>query len=230
MSTQDYPLALALEDFVPVALTGTGLALLVGHLARVRSGAAARRWLPGAGAALVVLGGSAKAVWKLIVAADGPDLVWLESLLFPCLGTGFALVGLALYEMRRESAGVPPARYTPWAVFGLCVLAITAAALVRATWPVLLLTVAASTATAVMLVLRAKRDGDTTAACLFAGWLAGMLILGPLAGRADQTVALQWVEQLCNTATQGLFALGAWRLARRTAPVNPSLESAAVHP
>ncbi|WP_436775829.1 hypothetical protein [Yinghuangia sp. YIM S09857] len=234
MTEQDYPLALALEDLVPVAFTGVGVAFLVGHLAA--SGPAGARTGRGVaearvGAALVVLGGSAKAVWKVVVAADGPDHTWLESLLFPCLGTGFSLLALALLKA-RDAVGGEARRRTPplWAVLGTCAAAVGAAAALRDTWPALILTVLASTVTAVTLVLRAKHAGDIPAAALFGGWLAGMLILGPLAGRSDQTIALQWVEQLCNTVTQGAFAVAAWRLARRMPSCPPSLDPAAVKP
>ncbi|OLT33468.1 hypothetical protein BJF79_34635 [Actinomadura sp. CNU-125] len=62
----------------------------------------------------------------------------------------------------------------------------------------------------------ARRAGDPLATPLFAAWLAGQYVLGPLAARADQSVALQWVEQTCNTLAQAAFAFAAWRLGTTT--------------
>lgn len=190
-----YPPALAAEDFVPVALTALGVALL-----------RRRHPLVPAAAALIVAGGSAKAAWKLIVALDGPDLPWLQGALFPLLATGFTVLAFAL---SRESARPPhPAAFAvPPAA------ALAAAAALRDTWPAMVWTIIAVTVAAVLLLRSAARAGDPLAATLFGLWLAGQYLLGPMAARAEQSIALQWVEQSCNTIAQAAFAFAAWRLA-----------------
>ena len=127
----EYGLALAAEDFVPVLLAG------VGHRrARrwLRAGRCRRSGCPRSLAgALVTLGGLAKAVWKLLVAAEPcRNIALLEQLLFPCLAFGFAGIAWALVSVRRE-------RPVPWPPFlVLPVLAAAAALVVGDTWPLLI--------------------------------------------------------------------------------------------
>lgn len=227
----DYPLALAVEDFVPVVLTGVGAALLTGPLRRhgARTGRAAT-----AGAALIFLGGLSKASWKLTVALDGPDVQALNKALFPCLSAGFLLLAQALLTLptagareRAADRGSPPlwGFAAVWAATGLAGLLLTSTA------PHMVLTIVAVTVCAVRLILLARSHGDTLAASAGGLWLTGMYVLGPLAARPDQSVALQWVEQSANTLTQAAFVLLAWRLARhrrgsaRSTVSSPSLSS-----
>ncbi|TDC89033.1 hypothetical protein [Actinomadura sp. 7K507] len=199
----DYPVSLAVEDFVPVALTAFGVAMLRHRHPLV---------LPAA--VLVVSGGFAKATWKLIVALDGPDIQWMYHALFPLLATGFTLLVFALTRGRwRAALPVPLAA------------ALAASAALSDTWPAMVWTIAAVTAVAVLLALDARRRGDPLAASLFALWLGGQYLLGPMAARAEQTIALQWVEQACNTVTQAAFAFAAWRLGR-AADANKEKEEA----
>ncbi|MBO2447876.1 hypothetical protein J4573_12300 [Actinomadura barringtoniae] len=197
----DYPVALAVEDFVPVALTATGIALLGGY-ADARLGARAGR-LTRVAACSVGAGGLAKAGWKLIVALDGPDVRWLYHALFPLLAIGFTLLAQALWD-----------RLPPYLSAGSLVAALAVSAVIADTWPAMVLTIAAVTVCAVRLLLLARGDRDRAGAWLFGIWLAGQYVLGPLAARPDQSVALQWIEQACNTLTQGAFAYAAWRLSR----------------
>ncbi|OPC79662.1 hypothetical protein B4N89_00715 [Embleya scabrispora] len=215
----DYPLSLAVEDFVPVLLTAGGAALLVPYLAH-RAPRAAQR--AATGTCLIFAGGLAKAGWKLTVALDGPDLRWLEKALFPCLGVGFALLAHAALTA-RANPGTPSTRTEEvasrppplWAFLAPAAVAGAAAAAVRGTWPLLLLTVAMSALTAVRLIILARADDDIPSAALLGTWLLGMFALGPLASRPDQSVTLQWIEQSCNTLTQAAFAWACARLARR---------------
>ncbi|MCX5410227.1 hypothetical protein OHA37_00395 [Streptomyces sp. NBC_00335] len=210
----DYPLSLAVEDFVPVLLTGAGAALLIGPLRtlRPRTGRTAA-----AGTALILLGGLSKAVWKLLVALDGPDVQAMNKALFPCLSFGFLLLAHALLTLPSNGPG-DPARRTPPPLWGFAALwsATGAAGLaLRSTAPHMVLTIVAVTVCGVRLILLARAHGDTAAAAAGGLWLTGMYVLGPLAARPDQSVALQWVEQSANTLTQGAFVLLAWRLEKR---------------
>ncbi|GAA3203497.1 hypothetical protein [Actinocorallia longicatena] len=187
MSGYDYPLALAAEDFVPVALTVTGVALLA-----ALPGVDPRRVRIAAG--LLATGGFAKAGWKVVVALDGPDLCFLYHALFPFLAAGFLLLAHEL--LRRPPLGVHA---------GLLAVAGAASLAVGDSWPVMILAIAAVSVAAVALARRGQP-------LLFLLWLAGQYVLGPLAARPDQSVALQWVEQGCNTLTQAVLVLAAWRL------------------
>ncbi|MEV6162072.1 hypothetical protein AB0L71_09110 [Streptomyces sp. NPDC052052] len=215
MSDLDYPVSLAVEDFVPVLLTAVAAARLVAPAAR--TGRAGRTWAA-AGAALIGAGGLSKAVWKLIVAFDGPDIQPLNKALFPLLSAGFLLLALALLRLPLPAAPsmdgrTPDRSRLPWVFAGLWAVAAAASAAFASTVPVMILTIAAVTVCAVRLILLARAAGDTLAASAAGFWLLGMYVLGPLASRPDQSVALQWVEQSCNTLTQAAAVLAAWRLA-----------------
>ena len=89
----EYGLALAAEDFVPVLLAGIGSVVLAAAAGRSLPSVRVPALLAGA---LVTLGGLAKAVWKLLVAAEPcRDYPVLEHLLFPCLAFGFAGIAWA---------------------------------------------------------------------------------------------------------------------------------------
>ncbi|MEV4187307.1 hypothetical protein AB0J28_38355 [Streptosporangium canum] len=206
-----YPVALAAEDFVPVVLTVTGVCLLGRYTgARHRPGVLLA-------AALIGAGGLSKAVWKLIVALGGPDLPWLELMLFPLLTAGFGL--LAWILTARHDGSAPG--WIPPLVIGLPALCAGGAVLAGSTLPLLVSTMVFATLSGVHLILAARRRGDTLAAALFGVQLLGFFVLSPLAARPDQTVALQWVEQLSNTAAQGAFAVAAFRLGRTRQEVSP---------
>lgn len=210
----DVPVALAVEDFVPVVFTTGGVLLL----RRVTG-------TPGtiAAAALIGAGGFAKAGAKLILALDGPDLVWLRSALFPLLTLGFALLYLEL----TRSPGFARARVAlVVALTGGCAIA---ALLVADVLPMLVSTTVFATLTAARLIGLAGSSGDTPAAVLFGAQIAVFFVLGPLGAKEDQTVALQWIEQLTNTAGQAAFLLGALRLSR-AARYTPSRAAASATP
>ncbi|WP_411104265.1 hypothetical protein [Streptomyces sp. cmx-4-9] len=209
----DYPPALAVEDFVPVLLTGVGAVLLTGPLRghAVRTGRTAV-----AGTALIFLGGLSKATWKLVVALDGPDVQTLNKALFPCLSAGFLLLAHALLTLPADGSAPASVRRPPplWGFAALWAATGAAGLLSASTAPSMVLTVVAVTVCAVRLVLLARSYGDGAAAAAGGLWLTGMYVLGPLAARPDQSVALQWVEQSANTLTQGAFVLLAWRVAK----------------
>jgi hypothetical protein len=210
----DYPVSLALQDFVPVVLTGAGAILLVRPIARTVPRAAPTAL---AGAVLLLAGGLSKAVWKLVVALDGPDVQPMNKALFPLLALGFLLLAHALLSLpspvpspRGTTRRTPPL----WGFAAAWTLFAALSVVLRSTLPVMVLTVAAVTVCGVRLILLARPAGDTGAASAAGLWLLGMYVLGPLAGRPDQSVALQWVEQSCNTLTQAALLVTAVRLAR----------------
>jgi hypothetical protein len=184
VSPEEYPLVLALEDFVPVAFTVAGALLL----ARV-DGVDTR--LARTAALLLGLGGVAKAGWKTIIATTHVDLWMVPLALFPFLSAGF----LVLIKAIEPRTPVP-------VIAGLWAACLGTSFAVGDTLPMLILTIAASTAAAVILSRRHK---------LFIVWIAGQYLLGPLSS-GEQTIARQWVEQSINTVSQGIFLLAAWRL------------------
>ncbi|MEV6773887.1 hypothetical protein AB0N05_35150 [Nocardia sp. NPDC051030] len=204
MSAIVYPVPLAVEDFAPVLLTIGGVLFLGRILTPARAVCAA---------ALIGAGGLAKATAKLIAAGGGPDLPWLRGMLFPLLSLGFGLLCLALGRHRH---GETP-RWLLLLVPGLTVLCGLGAILAADPITMLVSTTVFATIAGVHLIEVSRMRGDTVTAALFGGQLLVFFILGPLASRPDQTVALQWVEQVCNTAAQAAFLVAAWRLSHAPA-------------
>ncbi|MEO3784397.1 hypothetical protein ABGB12_13760 [Actinocorallia sp. B10E7] len=184
MSEMEYPVILALEDFVPVVFTAAGALLL----ARV-DGIDTR--LARIAALLVGLGGVAKAGWKTVIATTDVDLWMVPLALFPFLSAGF----LVLIKAVEPRVPVP-------AIAGLWMAGLGTAFAIGGTLPMLILTIAASTAAAVILSRRHK---------LFIVWIIGQYALGPLSS-GEQTIARQWLEQSINTVSQAMFLIAAWRL------------------
>lgn len=196
----DYPVLLAVEDFVPVLFTSAGVVLLRRIVGPPRVVLAA--------AVLVGAGGLAKATAKLIVACGGPDLPWLRELLFPLLTLGFALL---CAPVARAATGAVPRWLT------VLIPALTAACALSAfamadTLPLLVSTTVFSLLTGIYLIAWARQRGDRVAAVLVGIQLLGFVVLSPLGALPNQTVALQWGEQLCNTAAQAAFLIAVWRL------------------
>ncbi|WP_410872025.1 hypothetical protein [Nocardia sp. A7] len=200
----DYPISLAIEDFAPVLFTTVGVVLL----RRVLGGGPAMI----AAAVFVGVGGLTKAGAKLMAAADGPVLPWLSEMLFPFLTLGFGLLCLAA---ARTRTGTSP-NWLRYLVIGLTVVCGLGAVLARDSIPMLVSTTVFATITGIYLIGIARDRDDTVTAALFGVQLLSFYILGPLASRADQSVTLQWIEQLCNTAAQAAFLAAAWRLSAAT--------------
>ncbi|MFI6711364.1 hypothetical protein ACIBF7_33345 [Nonomuraea sp. NPDC050478] len=200
----EYPLSLALVDFLPVIAMAVGVALLVPY---------ARHPAVAAGGWLTVLGGALKAVWKLIMAIRGPDLVWLAEAQFFLLGIGFTLMAWAL--LGTGSGRRPPA----WAFAGFALLGVAAAIAVMDTWPMLIVTTVSATLVGIRLLLLSRRAGAAAAVYLFGFNLLGTYVMGLLASRPEQTIALQWAEEILNTLNWSAFALGVWFLTRTKSPV-----------
>ena len=194
---------LALYDFLPVLLAGVGSFALAGY---VRRSVPSLHPAASTGAALVLVGGLAKATWKLVLAAGWGDWQVLETGLFVLLCPGFVLLAWCLLAaLGRRLPVVLPA---------LVVAAAEAGALAaQSTGPLLAVTVLAATTTGVLGVLAARRAGDTPAALLFCAQLVLAFALVPLAA-PPHTVGKQWLEEVLNTFGQGAFALAAVRLSR----------------
>lgn len=212
MNPGDVDLALAVEDALPVLLAFAGLVVLSRVFRKGDRGAG----LPAlVGAGLVGAAGLGKVSWKVNAALTGTDLAWLDDLLFWWLALGFALLatvavsalrGRPLRLARSLASGVVVAAA---AVFALV---LTDAAGETADAVLLGLLVVATTVFGVTLVRLALRTGDRPAAWLFGINLAVTFVLAGLARIEDQTLALQWTEQLVNTASQAAFLVAAWRL------------------
>ena len=220
---QDYSLALALFDYLPVAMSALGLGLLAQLLSRALPGALG--WLL-VGAGLVVAGGLSKATWKLIWVLTGQDVQVLDALLFICIAPGMILLAChaaaASWRWRNAVAAVHPGRNSLLLATPLLVAAGLAAGFAEGrAWFFVLLAAGASAniVLALMLVRLSWVWGRRFVGAFFLLSILLTLGLSALARIPEQTAALQWLEETINLVAQGCFALGVWRLR----PVAPSV-------
>lgn len=216
MTPEDVGLALAIEDAVPVLLAVAGLVGLRSVFVRRAGSQAAQTTL--VGAVLVGLAGVGKVSWKVNAALTGRDAAWLDDLLFWWLALGFAMLAwtaVAALRDRRITAGR--------AGSGAAVLAATTALGIvvlgdgDVLGPLLLaVLVGATTIFGVAMIRLARDTGDGLAAVLFGLNLVVTFALAGLARVEPQTNALQWTEQLLNTASQAAFLVAVVRLRRAT--------------
>jgi hypothetical protein len=220
----EYTVALALEDYLPVIFSSIGLYFISRMVAQVdaRLGQmAAIGWL------LITIGGFLKATWKLTMAltSSQTDLVWLDKGMFIWMAAGFTLVAFAVWLMSEIRNGKKrPQRI--WAG-ALAVPALVLPAILFTgfpdvtvnTWRFILLGVMTigNVVLVVLLIQQARHLGLNGIALLFLVNIVIVFILSGLARIPDQTIPLQWTEQLLNTFAQGAFAYAAWKLAQATA-------------
>jgi hypothetical protein len=213
-----FGLDLALANFVPVLFTALALLCIAGL---VRALAEADGTMARIGAALVVLAGGCKAVWKLILALGGPEQPWLAHALFPLMAPGFALLALALWNAQRKS---PASRQTLWLLalaltgLGTGVAALRSFGLaVERGWflPLMILASVANLTLTVLLLREAWRRHALALAPLFLANLAMVFALQRIALIEPKTLSLHWLEQSLTALGAGAFALGAWLLLRR---------------
>lgn len=196
----DYPILLAVEDFVPVVLASAGFALL----SRTPQSVSARR-AGLAGAALITTGGLAKCLWKLGYAAGAGDWTILEQLLFPLMAAGATLLAWALAVTVRDG------RRTGFLPFGLALALCAAGAVVAGSLdPLFVAATLGVTAVSVLGALIAARHRRWWAVALYVLGLVLVTGLVPLrSSDAHHTVAFQWLEQSINTVAQAALLVAA---------------------
>jgi hypothetical protein len=188
---EDYPLSLALFDFLPT------LAFLVGAFYLVKTslicrGQPSSRMLM-LSTLLVFLGGFTKALWKLLVAAEVADIFWLGQVQFILSGIGFLGMCVAVIYMVR----------------GHRKAATGGAMLAMATWKIpflFIMTISSLGANGILAYMSFKR-GVRMAAVGFVISVMGIIAMGSLAS-AEQTISMQWFEEFVNALTQFGFMIG----------------------
>jgi hypothetical protein len=214
-------LALALFDLVPVFLAGTAFVLLADVVGRRRPDL---RPIVFAGGVMATAGGGLQAIWKVVVAAGGPDITVMGEALFPLLSAGFALMALALFSLGDRGAFNKSALGLVaiiWGTgFGLSLISDGASS------GYFISVVTLAEVVMVVLLWRwARREGTHI------GWYVGIhlflvIALSGMARAVEQTNALQWVEESVNVVTQGLLLIAVLRL-RSVLVVEPEAETIA---
>ncbi|MEU8243099.1 hypothetical protein AB0C07_32990 [Actinoplanes missouriensis] len=212
----DYPIALALEDFVPVIFGTAGFALL----SQTAPTPAARR-AGFTGAMLIGAGGISKCVWKLGYAAGAGDWKLFEQALFPLMAAGAALLAWALAVTVRRGRRT---RAWPFALaLGLCAAGSILAGSLN---PLFVAATLGVTAISVLGAIVAARYQQWWAVSLYVLGLVLVMGLVPLRGSdSHHTVAFQWLEQGINTSAQAALLAAAWltlRVVRRPVLVGAS--------
>lgn len=216
---ETYTLGLALEDFIPVILSSIGLyfiSRMVGNVNARLGQMAAIGWI------LVTIGGFLKATWKLVMALTQTqtNIVWFDKGMFIWMSAGFTLLSFALWlmsEIRLRNRQPNRIWLGPAIVLGLSLFAIFFTGFPDVTvntWRFILLGVMTigNVVMVVLLIQQARASSQNLLAVLFLVNIVIVFILSGLARIPEQSIPLQWTEQLLNTFAQGAFAYAAWKL------------------
>lgn len=218
-----YSLAVAIFDFIPVAVSAFGLAILADAIGRRHRRLSVVAW---AAAIAIPMGGFCKATWKLLVAAQIGDYTWLENLLFILMAPGFVAIAFALFHTRRawqagmtpELATAPIGRLLFWLAIpvGGALAALAFCPLERSWFFWLLGVTTLANFAFVGHAIYASRVGKLGAGVIvcFVYNLAATLTLSSLA-RLPDTEATAWIQEGVNLSAQGALAAGLWFLAQR---------------
>ncbi len=184
-------LALALFDFLPT------FAFLIGALFLIRMAficcGISCGYMMMAGSILVFLGGFMKAVWKLLFVTGMANINWMSEAQFILLSIGFLAICISVILMARKLRAAPNLAVllgiVPWKL------------------PFLFLMILTSLGAEGILAYIAFRRNLRPAAAGFIVAVMGILAMGVFAG-GDQSVAMQWIEEVVNTIGQFGFMLG----------------------
>ena len=228
-----YTLGLALEDFVPVILSSIGLYILSQMVYRLDN---TLGFMAQAGWVLITVGGVLKATWKLTMAltATQVNLVWLDKGMFLWMAPGFTLMAFAIwFTAELMTQGKRPSRIWPLpsAILGLMVVMLLFTGfpdITVNTWRFALLGIMtlSNVILMVLLIQKARRFNQSLTAGLFLLNIVLVFVLSGLARIPEQTIPLQWTEQILNTIAQGAFLYGAWQLAQTIQLRRPQIASA----
>lgn len=217
---ETYTLSLALEDFIPVLFSSIGLYFVSRMVKNVDARLGQMAMI---GFILVSVGGFLKAIWKLTMAATNTqvNLAWFDKGMFIWMSAGFTLLAFALWFVSEIRSGQrQPNRIWlgPSAVLGLSLAAILFTGfpdLTVNTWRFILLGVMTigNVVMIILLIQQARYHNQNKLAWLFLANIVIVFVLSGLARMPEQSIPLQWTEQLLNTFGQGAFAYAAWKLA-----------------
>lgn len=216
-----YSLAVALFDFIPVAVSAFGLAVLAGAIGHRHPPLSRVAWAAAIG---IPLGGVCKATWKLLVALGVGDFTWLENLLFILMAPGFVAIAFALFHARRAwqqgqaPAAAPTMRLLLWLTIPLggAALAVAVCPLERSWFFWLLGVTTLANFAFVGHAIHTARLGQLS------GWVMVSLVYNVLAtlalsglARLPDTEATAWIQEGVNLSAQIALAVGLWHISQR---------------
>ena len=190
----DFSVAMALVDYIPVILFGYAAALLQRALYDKMTKASFA--LFAAGTINVFAAGFLKATWKLLYAAGICDFAALNEMFFPVQSIGFLLAGggilLMLYKMNRVRnatlLAVPPVFSGTFVFVGLMVAGL-----------------GCMDGGLCYIASKMKKRG---AVCLFMVSFVCSLCMGYLSSKDFAQAYMNWIAEIVNICGQGLFLAG----------------------
>jgi hypothetical protein len=219
---------MALQNYMPVLFSALGL-WWIAQMIRAENRALGNMAL--AGFALITVAGVLKATWKLTMSISQTDVALFRDALFVMIGPGFTMMAFSV--LPRPSAA------RPWSAaegregrgegkrvwlkpllissVALAVAGAMAVALQSRAWVFVLMgmTTIANTAFMLLLMRRAKRQGQMLAFGLFGVNLLMSFVLAGIGGMPNKTLETHWVEQIVSTLSNAGFAYAAWMLAKQ---------------
>lgn len=216
----EYPLSLALLDFVPVFLTAAGFLYLIRLVWSVLPAQGRIAFL---GGTLVVAGGCSKAIWKLLMALTNStmDIGWMDDALFVLLAPGYLFFAWSMWQVARSVQGKNI--FGVWMIPSLVsFIALGTSYYLYISFPhspawervLLSLTVLANFLSGILLITFAFRQKLSKAGWLFLVNLVGIFVLNALARTSEQTIFVQWTAEGINSISCLGFATAAWMVCR----------------
>lgn len=186
---ETYSIGLALLDFVPNIAFLVGAFFLVKIALLVRGTKCSRMVM--AGSLLIALGGILKATWKLLYAANVGDFQLMSQAQFVLVAPGFLAILVAVIILARKSAKtvMPVLALAGWKMPFLFVM-----------------TLCSLGAQGILAYISFQRKAKLAAVGFIIAFM-GLLAMGGLAS-AEQTVAMQWIEESINSLGQIGFMFG----------------------
>lgn len=227
----EFPLSLALLDYVPVLLTGIGFAYII-RLVLLILPSQGRIAL--VGGMLVVAGGFFRATWKLLLALStgSLDVRWMGESLFILMAPGYVMFAWSVWQVARAVQGkrIFHASMVPFLLSVVTLGTSYSLYLSRpdsSAWERVLLsvTVLATLLSGVLLIAFAFRQRLSTAGWLFIVNLIGVFVMNGLARLPEQPVTIHWVAEGINTISWLAFVIAAWML-YQYARINLGLDAA----
>ena len=192
----DFSVAMALVDYIPVALFGVASALLIRDLYnKMAKGIFA---LFAAGTINVFLAGFLKATWKLLYAAGVCDFTALDAMFFPVQSLGFLMAGAAVLAMLLyKNKGAKNA-----------LLGVAVPPVFSGTFLFVGLMVAGLGCMDGGLMVLAKKLKKPAAICFFALSFLCSLCMGYLSSQDFTQAFMNWMAEIINVIGQGSLLLG----------------------
>lgn len=189
----DFSVAMALVDYIPVVMFAAAAVILMRDLYnKISKGAFA---LFSAGLINVTLAGTLKATWKLLYAAGICDFPALNAMFFPVQSIGFLLAGVGVLAMLVHRQGkhaayavVPPVFSGTFVFVGLMVAGL-------------------GIMDAVLCILCAKVKKPALIAIFVVSFVCS-LGMGYLSSKDFAEAAMNWIAEGVNVVGQGSLLLG----------------------